>query len=183
MSIFKLHTYLLSAFILLTLPCAALAFDKNDKDLPPTQVYGVKFVAQDHDQDNIYDGLTAYLTIKTFCTGQYAFHATLESVHGQPISSSPRFEYTSPVQDPSLSFHAAINEPPRNIQVTFSGEDIRRARVNGIYILKLMNMGQVDCSYEVNPYKGLHIASPSFNPHAFGENCGTPPRPCKDVYK
>lgn len=183
MSILKSQTSILGALLLLTLSSTAFAFEKNDKDAPPLEIYGAKFTVQDRDGDNIYDGLRANVTIKTSCIGQYAFNASLESVNGAPISSSPMFEYSSPVQDPSLSFHAELDDEPRSIQVTFSGEDIRRANISNVYILKIMNMGQVICNYGVNPYKTMHVRTPSYNPTAFGENCGSPPRPCANVYK
>ena len=183
MKIIKQHAYLFCTLICLTFPFAASAMEGNNQEKPPLDVYWTKFIAQDRDNDNIYDGLTAQLNIKTACVGHYALSATLESAAGKLLSSSPIFEYTSPIQDPSLSFTAAISDTPRNIQVTFSGEDIRRAGASGVYSVKLMNMGQIICDYGTSPYKEIIIPSPPFNHLEFGENCGTPPRPCRDVYK
>lgn len=186
MNILKLKPYILSAFLLLiTLSNAAAATERPAEQSPSFEVYSAKFVAQDTNNDKIYDGLTAYLTIKTSCVGSYILNATLEDRAGKLLSASPFFEYTSPIQDPSLNFIAAIGDAPRKIKVTFSGEDIRRAGTSGVYIVKFMNMGQIICDFGISPYKELALPTPPFNHFEFGEQCGSgqSARPCKDVYK
>tara|TARA_R110002153_G_scaffold173976_7_gene326917 strand:- start:4840 stop:5394 length:555 start_codon:yes stop_codon:yes gene_type:complete len=170
----------------LVMSAPAFAQEQKQDKSPAFELSSLGLKPKDTNRDHIFDLLSAKVTIKTLCTGQYMLRAALESTDGQTIiSTSPAFEYASPIQDPSLSFTAKPENQPHSIKVNFSGEQIRRAGINGPYVLKLQNIGRLECADTIDPHQDVRITGNEFKAQNFGENCGMgeDARPCKDVYK
>jgi hypothetical protein len=179
----KLIICSLATTILLCAP--VLAQEQSGETLSSFEVSSLHLTQQDNDSDGLFDALRADITLTAHCTGSYMLDARLESPEGTIISTRPFYEYASPVQDQSLSFTAGAKNQTHTIKVKFSGEEIRRAGINGHYVVKLQNMGKLNCPDGLDSYQAVTITGDEFKARNFGENCGMgeDARPCKDVYK